>query len=159
MKKYAFLDRDGALIFEPQTDFQIDSLEKLQILPGVIEALKKILEQGYELIMVSNQNGLGTPSFPTENFEAPQDRMLEIFKENGISFSKIFVCPHFPVENCECRKPKLGLLKEFLEENEIDKGNSFMYGDRESDRQFANNLGIKFYKAETNSACSLTNFL
>jgi imidazoleglycerol-phosphate dehydratase/histidinol-phosphatase len=155
MRKIAFLDRDGALIFEPPTDFQIDSIEKLKILPGVIDALKKLLEMGYELVMVTNQNGVGTASFPREDFDAPQERMLEIFAENGVNFAEVFMCPHFPEDECLCRKPKLGMVKHFLATNEIDFENSFLYGDRDSDGEFAKNIGIKFIKTETNSNCTL----
>lgn len=150
LQKYAFLDRDGALIFEPPDDFQIDSLEKLFILPGVIRGLKKLIKLGYELVLISNQDGLGTESFPKEQFETPQKKMLQIFKKNKIQFKKIFVCPHFSADNCECRKPKIGLVSEFLKENKIDIKKSFVYGDRKSDRQFAKYLGLKFYSVITN---------
>lgn len=149
-QKYAFLDRDGALIFEPQDTYQIDSLEKLQILPGVIEGLQKLIAQDYKLALISNQDGLGTPSFPKENFDAPQNRMLEIFKENGITFDQIFICPHFLDAGCACRKPKTGLVDAFFKITMVNKSSSFMYGDRDTDRQFAENIGIRFVKAQTN---------
>lgn len=148
--KYAFLDRDGTLIFEPQNTFQIDSIEKLKILDGVIKSLKELKSRGYELIMISNQNGIGTSSFPKANFEAPQNKMLNIFEENGIKFKKIFVCPHLPSKNCNCRKPKVGLVKKFLRENLIDKNNSFVCGDRLTDKIFAKNIGVKFISMQTN---------
>ena len=149
-KRYAFLDRDGTLIFEPQDTFQIDSVDKLKILNGVINSLKKLQNLDYKLIMVTNQDGLGTYFFPKENFEVAQNKMLNIFKENGISFKQIFICPHLPTENCNCRKPKTGLIKKFLKENSIDKDNSFMCGDRESDKLFAANAGIKYVPMQTN---------
>ncbi len=148
--KYAFIDRDGTLIFEPQDTFQIDSLEKLKVLDGVIEGLKELKSRGYELIMISNQNGLGTSSFPKANFEAPQNKMLSIFEEEGIRFSKIFICPHLPSESCDCRKPKTGLVRKFLEVNQIDKNNSFVCGDRTTDKLFAENAGLKFISMQTN---------
>lgn len=157
MKKYAFLDRDGALINEPQTDFQIDSLEKLQILDGVIEGLQWLQQQGYTLIMVSNQNGIGTASFPYPAFDEPHQIMLNIFKDNGIEFERIFICPHFPEDNCLCRKPLTGLVDYWLTTVEMDKTKSFMYGDRDTDRQFADNTGIQFIKTKTNMAFNLTN--
>lgn len=157
-EKYAFLDRDGALIFEPQDTYQIDSLEKLQILPSVIEGLQKLIAQGYKLALISNQDGLGTASFPQANFDAPQNRMLEIFKENGITFEKIFVCPHFADAGCACRKPKTGLVDGFFKTTVVDKANSFMYGDRDTDRQFAKNIGVRFVKAQTNGAFSTHGF-
>lgn len=148
--KYVFLDRDGTLIFEPQDTFQIDSIEKLEILDGVIKGLKDLTKKGYDLIMISNQDGLGTASFPKKDFEAPQNKMLSIFSKYGIKFKKIFICSHLPSENCDCRKPKLGLVKNFLKNNQINKKNSFVCGDRETDKQFARNLGIKFISMPTN---------
>lgn len=149
-KKYAFLDRDGTLIFEPQDTFQIDSVEKLKILDGVIKGLKNLTNIGYELIMISNQDGLGTPSLPKDDFEAPQNKMLNIFEENGIKFRKIFICPHFPEDNCNCRKPKTGLVEKFLYGNQMDKDKSFVCGDRRTDRLFAKKIGIKFIPMRTN---------
>lgn len=149
-KKYAFLDRDGTLIFEPQDTFQIDSIKKLKILDGVIRGLKELIRQGYELIMVTNQDGLGTSSFPQASFDAPQNRMLSIFEENGIKFKEIFICPHLSSKNCGCRKPKIGLVKKFLRNNQIDKNNSLVYGDMETDKLFAKNIGIKFVPMQTN---------
>jgi len=150
-KKYAFLDRDGTLIFEPQDTFQVDSIKKLKILDGVIKGLKTLKKLGFELIMVTNQNGIGTPSFPRAKFEAPQNKMLSIFKENGIYFKEIFICPHLPSRNCSCRKPKTGLVKKFLRENRIDQKISFVCGDRETDKLFANNIGVKFISTATNA--------
>lgn len=158
-EKIAFLDRDGALIFEPQDTFQIDRIELLEILPGVIGALKTLVEQDFKLVLVSNQDGLGTEAFPTSNFEAPQNKMLSIFKENGIEFFAVCICPHFPDENCACRKPKLGIVEAFLKTHDIDLDSSLVYGDRETDRQFAQNLGVRFIKTETNQPCILTQLL
>lgn len=149
-KKFAFIDRDGTLLFEPQDTFQIDSIEKLKILDGVIKGLKELIKQGYELIMVTNQDGLGTASFPKDDFAAPHNKMLRIFAENGITFKKIYICPHIPSKNCDCRKPKTGLVEKFLRENRIDKSNSFVCGDRSTDEQFAKNIGIKFIPMQTN---------
>ena len=147
-KKVAFLDRDATLIWEPQDTFQIDSLDKLKILDGVIEGLQKLKKLGYKLAMISNQDGLGTKSFPKKSFEEPQNAMLEIFRKKGIEFDKIFICPHFKEDNCDCRKPKLGLVKEFLKE--VDLKNSFVCGDRKTDEEFAKNMGIKFIPTPTN---------
>lgn len=149
-KKFAFIDRDGTLIFEPQDTFQIDSIEKLKLLDGVLKGLKKLIKLGYELIMVSNQDGLGTYSFPRSNFEAPQKQLLRIFKKNGILFEKVFICPHMSSKNCGCRKPKIGLVKKFLRDNLLDKDNSFVCGDRETDELFAKNLKIKYVSMQTN---------
>ncbi|MBI2086440.1 histidinol-phosphate transaminase [Candidatus Daviesbacteria bacterium] len=148
--KYAFLDRDGTLIFEPQDTFQIDSLKKLKVLDGVVEGLRKLKGRGYELIMISNQDGLGTSSFPQANFETPQNKMLSIFKENGITFKEIIICPHLTSKNCNCRKPKTGLVKKFLAVNKMDQDSSFVCGDRSTDKLFAKNIGVKFISMQTN---------
>lgn len=155
MTKYALLDRDGALINEPQTDFQIDSLEKLKILDGVIEGLQWLQKQGYALVMVTNQNGVGTASFPYPTFDESHQTMLNIFQNNSISFERIFICPHVPEDNCLCRKPQTGLIDYWLTTADMDKTHSFMYGDRDTDRQFAENVGIQFIKTETNAEFNL----
>ncbi len=149
-RKYAFLDRDGCLIFEPQDTYQIDSLNKLKILEGVIAGLQELKKRGYALIMISNQDGLGTSSFPQNSFDTPQEKMLNIFRDKGVIFDQIFICPHLPNDGCNCRKPKTGLVDEFLRNANIDKSLSFVCGDRDSDRQFAKNIGIRFFRIETN---------
>ncbi|HBB02345.1 MAG: imidazole glycerol-phosphate dehydratase/histidinol phosphatase, imidazoleglycerol-phosphate dehydratase / histidinol-phosphatase [Candidatus Peregrinibacteria bacterium GW2011_GWF2_38_29] len=148
--KIAFLDRDGALIFEPPDTKQIDSIDKLKILPGVIDGLKKLRDSGYKLVMISNQDGVGTKSFPRKDFEGPQNEFLRLLKVEDLEFYKIFICPHKKEENCSCRKPKIGLLKTWLKSEKIDFEKSFMVGDRETDMQFAKNLGIRGIKMETN---------
>jgi len=148
--KIAFLDRDGVLIYEPQDTKQIDSLEKLEILPNVIAGLKILLSSGYKLVIVSNQDGLGTKSFPTRDFEVVQNKLLEILKEQGVSFYEIFICPHFEKNKCNCRKPKTGLLEKFLKEENIDIEKSFVVGDRKSDEELAKNIGVRFYQCEVN---------
>lgn len=149
-RKIAFLDRDGALIFEPPVTEQVDSVEQLEILPGVIKNLKRLQELDYLLAMVTNQDGLGTTKNPQENFDAVQNELFVRLGAHGIKFERVFVCPHFPEEKCACRKPKTALVEEFLRESPIDYEKSLMVGDRESDRQFAKNLGIRFFKMETN---------
>ncbi len=151
MKKYAFLDRDGALINEPQTDYQVDSIKKLQILDGVLEGLGWLQQQGYILVMITNQNGVGTKAFPYSDFDAPHQRMLEMFAENDIQFERIFICPHFPEDKCLCRKPETGLVEYWLTTVDVDKERSFMYGDRNSDREFAKNIGVQFIQTKTNN--------
>ncbi|MDO8552098.1 MAG: bifunctional histidinol-phosphatase/imidazoleglycerol-phosphate dehydratase HisB [bacterium] len=150
LAKVAFIDRDATIIFEPTVTHQVDSLGVLRILPGVFEGLKRIQSDGYELVMVSNQDGLGTASFPTENFEAPQKELLKLLDEQEITFSKVFVCPHFAEDKCDCRKPKIGLVKKFLKETPIDYEKSFVVGDRDTDADFAKNIGIRFYRMESN---------
>lgn len=147
LKKVAFIDRDGVILFEPQDDFQVDSLEKYRILPGAAEGLKKLKEAGYMLIMVSNQDGRGTKSFPEEDFLLVQNKMLEDLE---VEFDEIFICPHFAEDNCDCRKPKTGMVDEFLKNTPINYSESYVVGDRESDMQLARNIGVRGIKAETN---------
>ena len=150
--KLAFLDRDGVLIYEPQDTKQIDSLEKLEILPGVIAGLKSLISSGYKLVMVSNQDGLGTKSFPIKHFEVVQNKLLELLKKEGISFYKIFICPQFERDKCNCKKPKTGMVKKFLSEEQIDIEKSFMVGDRKSDEEFAENVGARFFQMDVNGS-------
>jgi len=154
---YAFLDRDGALIYEPPTDYQVDSIAKLKILPGVITGLQTLQQADYVLIMVTNQNGLGTTAFPYAGFDAAHRTMLQQFKDNGITFSEIFICPHFPEDKCLCRKPKTGLVDYWLSTTTLDTERSFMYGDRATDAEFAKNLGIRFISTATNSPMNINN--
>lgn len=141
-KKYLFIDRDGTLIAEP-ADEQIDSLEKFKLLPHVISSLKQLQAANYYFVMVSNQDGLGTPSFPQNTFEPPQNLLLNILESEGIHFEAIRICPHFPEDKCGCRKPQLGLVLDFLQEQKIDREKSFVIGDRQTDFELAKNMGIK----------------
>ena len=152
MKKVAFVDRDGAVVYEPSPTSTVDSVEQLRILPGVIKGLRRLREQGYLLVMVTNQDGLGTRSNPRRNFDAVQERLFELLRQEGIEFYKVFVCPHFPKDKCLCRKPKIGMVVEFLQKEPIDRRRSLMVGDRSTDGEFANNLGVKFFKMETNGS-------
>ncbi len=149
-QKYALLDRDGTLIDEPQDDFQVDSLDKLRVLDGAIEGLQRLQKLGYRLVMVTNQNGIGTPSFPQADFDKPNNAMLKIFQEKGITFDEVFVCPHKAEVGCSCRKPKTGLLDAWLKTVKLDKKQSFVCGDRATDGELAANLGIKFVPMVTN---------
>lgn len=148
--KYAFLDRDGTLLFEPQDTYQIDSVKQLRILDGVIDGLKKLIEKGYSLIMVTNQDGLGTRDYPRSSFQAVQKKFLAVCKQNGITFKKIFFCPHLPSEECDCRKPKLGLVRAMVTNQTIDKL-SFVCGNRENDKLFAKNMDLRFIPMQTNT--------
>ncbi len=145
-----FLDRDGTILVEPP-DQQVDSLEKLAFLPGVFEGLRLLVRAGFELVMVTNQDGLGTRSFPTPNFDRVQNTMLRMLEAEGIRFSAIFVCPHTPTDRCPCRKPKLGLVKEFLARNTIDLTRSFVLGDRETDVEFARAIGCRAVRLAHNA--------
>lgn len=150
--KIAFLDRDGTLIFEPTDTKRIDSLDRLEVLPGVVEGLKNLMSDHYKLVMVSNQNGVGSSEFPLENFQIPQEKFIEILKNEGIEFYDIFVCPHLPEDDCLCRKPKIGLLEDFIKSENIDLEKSFMLGDRDTDLEFARNIGVAGFKMMTNSS-------
>lgn len=142
MKKVLFIDRDGTLIIEP-SDQQIDSLEKLEFYPGVFEGLKKIISSGlYELVMVTNQDGLGTASFPEETFWPAHNKMLTAFANEGIHFSNIHIDRSFEKENKPTRKPGIAMLTEYLS-NEYDLANSFVIGDRLTDIQLAKNIKCK----------------
>ncbi len=140
--KYLFIDRDGTIIIEPE-DKQIDDFDKLDFLPGVFEALTSFQRAGFKLVMVSNQDGLGTCSFPHIHFDGPHQLMLKILKSQGIVFEAILICPHFANEHCDCRKPNVGLLMPYLREQLIDRDQSYVIGDRLTDVQLADNLGIK----------------
>lgn len=143
MKKVLFIDRDGTIIKEPPTDFQVDSLEKLEFLPRAISNLRKIAEEtDYELVMVTNQDGLGTASFPEESFWPAQYKMLKTLEEEGVIFSAIHVDRSFEHENAPTRKPRTGMLGQYLTE-EYDLANSFVIGDRQTDVELAKNLGSR----------------
>ena len=148
MKKIAFLDRDGTLIWEPEDTKQVNGLEQLALIKGVISALKRLQNAGFEFVVVSNQDGLGTAENPAENYELINSKLKEIFASEEIYFSNWLTCPHYKEDNCDCRKPKIGLVKPF--ENEIDKTKSAMIGDRDTDVEFAKNLGIRGFKITYN---------
>lgn len=143
MKKVLFIDRDGTLILEPPTDFQVDSLEKLEFYPKVFQNLAKIAtELDYDLVMVTNQDGLGTESFPQENFDLPHQKMLDAFKNEGIVFSDILIDDSFEKDNSPNRKPRTGMLQKYIHGN-YDLENSYVIGDRKTDVELAKNLGSK----------------
>jgi imidazoleglycerol-phosphate dehydratase/histidinol-phosphatase len=143
MKKVLFIDRDGTLIVEPIIDQQVDSLEKLEFLPNVISNLKKINDEtDYELVIVTNQDGLGTNSFPEETFWPAQYKMLRIFESEGILFKDIHIDKSFPTDNLPTRKPGIGMLTKYFDET-YDLSNSIVIGDRITDVELAHNLGSK----------------
>lgn len=143
MKKVLFIDRDGTLVVEPASDKQLDSLEKLEFIPGVFRNLYNIQKYlDYDLVMVSNQDGLGTDSFPEETFWPAHRMMLKAFENEGISFSNIHIDPTMPEDNAPTRKPGTGMLTEYFGDNYDLKG-SFVIGDRITDVQLAKNLGTK----------------
>jgi imidazoleglycerol-phosphate dehydratase/histidinol-phosphatase len=148
--KVVFLDRDGTIIVEPP-DEQIDSLEKLELIPHAIEGLRLLVDRGYELVMVTNQDGMGTVQYPRASFEAPQNKLLRILEGEGITFSQVLVCPHIPADHCNCRKPKTGLLDLYLKEHRPDLSHSFVFGDRETDVQLGKNIGCKTVRLSSDS--------
>ena len=143
MDKIAFLDRDGTLIYEPGETKQVDSLEKLKILPGVITGLKKLQQLDHQLIMVTNQDGLGTVSFPQKKFNLIQEKLLADFKKNGIEFAQILICPHWSKDNCSCRKPKPGMIEKAVKDLGIDLSKSWLVGDSERDIQVGREMNLK----------------
>jgi imidazoleglycerol-phosphate dehydratase/histidinol-phosphatase len=140
--KVAFLDRDGTLIEEPP-DEQVDALAKIRFVPGVFAALAALRDAGYLLAIVTNQDGLGTTSFPREAYEAPQQFMLDAFASQGIVFDAVFVCPHRPADGCACRKPGTALVEQWVRERGVDLARSAMVGDRDTDLAFAARLGVR----------------
>lgn len=168
MKKVLFIDRDGTLINEPE-DYQIDAFEKFQLLPDVISSLKKLSALGYILVMVTNQDGLGTDSFPEDDFWGPQNLLIDLLKSEGIEFADIYIDRSFEKDNLPTRKPGTGMLGKYLE-GEYDLSNSFVIGDRLTDVDLAENLQAKsiLYHAElkdpraslvTSSWSEITSFL
>jgi imidazoleglycerol-phosphate dehydratase / histidinol-phosphatase len=141
-QKVLFVDRDGTLIEEP-SDEQVDSLDKIRWMPDVFDSLQKLVAAGYRLVMVTNQDGLGTASFPQERFDIAQNFVLDTLASQGLRFDAICVCPHRPAEGCNCRKPKPGLVQDYLDRTSIDIGGSAMIGDRMTDMEFAQNLGVR----------------
>lgn len=143
MKKILFIDRDGTLVLEPD-DEQIDSLEKLEFYPEVFTYLGKISKElDYELVMVTNQDGLGTKSFPEEFFWPAHNKLLNSLKNEGVIFSEIFIDRSFPNDNASTRKPRTGMLTNYLDNSEYNLSESYVIGDRISDMELAKNLNSK----------------
>jgi len=144
-QKILFIDRDGVLIDEP-ADEQIDAFEKFRLTKGCIAALQMLRDAGFQFVMVSNQDGLGTASFPRAAFEGPQRLLLQILESQGISFREILIDESFAHENKPTRKPGIGLVMHYLRDRDIDLAGSAMVGDRETDLQFASNLGVRGFR-------------
>ena len=143
MKKVLFIDRDGTLALEP-ADYQLDALEKLVFYPEVFTYLGKIArEMDYELVMVTNQDGLGTNSFPEDSFWPTHNFVLKSFENEGVIFNDILIDRSFPADNAPTRKPRTGLLTQYMDANKYDLANSYVIGDRLTDMELAKNLGAK----------------
>ena len=142
-KKILFIDRDGTIVLEPN-DYQLDSLEKLEFYPNVFQYLGKIAkEMDFELVLVTNQDGLGTNSFPENDFWPTQNFIIKAFENEGIVFDEIFIDRSLPEENSPNRKPRTGMLTKYIDNSEYDLENSIVIGDRITDVELAKNLGCK----------------
>ncbi len=148
LRPVLFVDRDGTLIEEPD-DFQIDAYEKLRFVRGVIPALLKLRDAGYEFVIVSNQDGLGTDAYPRGAFQGPHDLMMQVFESQGIVFRDVLVDASFPHENQPTRKPGIGLMLPYLQDRGIDWSRSAMVGDRPTDIAFARNLRVHGFQLAT----------
>lgn len=143
MKQVIFIDRDGTLAIEPLSDYQLDRFEKLEFFPGVFQFLGKIVKElNFKLVMVTNQDGLGTDSFPEDTFWPVQNFLIHAFKNEGIEFDEVVIDRTFEYENAPTRKPRTGLLTHYMDGN-YDLQNSYVIGDRLTDIQLAQNLGAK----------------
>ena len=140
-RRILFIDRDGTIIHEPP-DEQIDSFEKIRFVDNVIPSLIRLRDAGYEFVLVSNQDGLGTASFPVETFTGPHSLMLQILNSQAIHFSAEYIDRSIPADNSPGRKPAIGMVLDYLKSGDLDMEDSFVIGDRESDIQLAANMGI-----------------
>lgn len=158
MKKVLFIDRDGTLVIEPPIDFQLDSLEKLEFYPGVFQHLSRIVKElDYELVMVTNQDGMGTDSFPENTFWPAHNKMMKALENEGIHFSEVLIDRSFPEENASTRKPRTGLVTHYIK-GDFDLANSYVIGDRLSDMELATNMGCQsiYLQEEANPIASHT---
>src|SRR5690606_11560501 len=142
MEKVLFIDRDGRLIEEP-ADNQVDALEKVRLVQDVVPALISLRDAGSRFVMVTNQDGLGTESFPMEAFARCHGHDASIFESQGVTFDEVFICPLRESDGCACRKPNAGLLTRYLSATVLDTERSAVIGDRETDLQLAKNIGIR----------------
>lgn len=148
MTPILFVDRDGTLITEP-ADYQIDAYEKLRFVDNVIPAMLKLRDAGYQFVIVSNQDGLGSESYPRASFDGPNNLMLQIFASQGIVFREVLIDCSWPADNAPTRKPGVGLMVPYLQDRNIDWARSAMVGDRITDIQFAQNLNIRGFQLRT----------
>ncbi len=162
--KIAIFDRDGTFIWEPEKPegvdpretFPLKSADEVRFLPDAIEGMKILRDKGYALIMATNQTFLGTVKHPQVVFDAVMNMIQSELTIHGVSFDFVMVCPHGPDDGCTCRKPSVGGLEGyFAEKTDLDLAHSIMFGDRDTDKQFAENLGVRFVRIETNGRFSL----
>jgi imidazoleglycerol-phosphate dehydratase/histidinol-phosphatase len=144
MRKVLFVDRDGALVVARKS--LADPVESRPLVAGVIPALLKLKAAGYQLVIVTNQPGLGGASHPRQAYERADENLLALFASQGIRFVGNFICPHLPEAHCPCRKPGIGLVRDFVNSAPLDRERSAMVGAEDSDIEFARNLGIRGFK-------------
>ncbi|WP_374929907.1 bifunctional histidinol-phosphatase/imidazoleglycerol-phosphate dehydratase HisB [Kytococcus sedentarius] len=143
-----FVDRDGTIITEP-ADHQVDALGKVRFVEGVIPALLRLQEAGWRLVMVSNQDGLGTEAFPQEDFDGPHELMMQVLTSQGVRFSDVLIDRSLPEDHAPTRKPGLGMVVDLLKESGVDWNRSAVVGDRDTDVQFAAAMGVPAYQLAT----------
>ncbi len=148
MTPILFVDRDGTLIEEP-ADFQIDAFEKIRFVRNVIPAMLKLRDAGYQFVIVSDQDGLGSEGYPQQSFDGPNNLMLQIFESQGISFREVLVDPSWPADNSPNRKPGIGMMLSYLQDRSIDWARSAMVGDWPTDIEFADNMKIRGFQLHT----------
>lgn len=159
-KRVLFIDRDGTLVIEPPVDYQLDSFEKLEFYPKVFRNLAFIRQRlDFEFVMVTNQDGLGTASFPEETFWPVHNLVLKTFENEGITFDDILIDRSFPEDNAPTRKPRTGMLTRYLNNEEYDLEGSFVIGDRATDVELAKNLGCRAILLQPDKACLKENHL
>jgi imidazoleglycerol-phosphate dehydratase / histidinol-phosphatase len=151
LTKVLFVDRDGTLIEEPP-DEQVDAIEKIRFMPDVFAAMRQARALGFKLAMVTNQDGLGSASFPQKSFDVPHQFMMDAFASQGVEFDAVFVCPHRKGDGCECRKPKIKLVEDYMRRQNVDLAASCMIGDRDTDLEFARNLGVRGIRVRRHGA-------
>jgi imidazoleglycerol-phosphate dehydratase/histidinol-phosphatase len=145
MRKVLFLDRDGTLVEETKSGLLV-SPDEVRLMPGVIPALLRLKSAGYAFVIVTNQAGLSTPGHPRAGFERASEHVRDLFASQGVEFAATFICPHEPKDACACRKPAIGLVRDYVNAAPLDRERSAMVGDRDSDVEFAANLGIRGFK-------------
>jgi histidinol-phosphate phosphatase family protein len=146
--KAVFLDRDGTVILDPP-DFRVDSIDEIELFSDSIDALKLLADNGFSIIFITNQAGIGEGRFSHEEFQVIQAKVLELLKPSGANFLETFVCPHVAADDCECRKPKPKLILDAAQKYDIDLASSFMVGDRLTDIITGVNAGTKTILVKT----------